>query len=48
MVREQCEFAPITMDEAKAYRLELMEERSAYAETGNGIFEAGDFNLCEH
>jgi hypothetical protein len=48
MVREHCDFAPISMDEAKAYRLELMEERSAYADGGNSLFEGGEFNLCEH
>lgn len=48
MVRGHCIFAPMTMDEAKAYRLKLMDERSAYAERGNGLFEAGGFNLCEH
>ncbi|RMJ25587.1 hypothetical protein PHISP_03556 [Aspergillus sp. HF37] len=38
----------ISMDEAKQYRLELMEERKTAAVYQNEKFEAGDFNLCEH
>lgn len=39
---------PITMDEAKQYRLELMEERKVAAVNQNQKFEIGDFSLCEH
>lgn len=38
----------LTMDEAKAYRLELMEERSVKSESSNKAFEIGSFSLCEH
>lgn len=37
-----------TMDEAKAYRLDLMAERSVRAEVNNTVFETGSFSLCEH
>ena len=39
---------PISMDEAKQYRLELMEERKGTAAEQNAHFETGSFNLCEH
>lgn len=39
---------PITLDQAKAYRLVLMEERKATTAEANEIFETGEFNLCEH
>lgn len=38
----------ITMDEAKDYRLELMEERSDSSMESNSTFETGFFYLCEH
>lgn len=38
----------LTLDEAKRYRLELMEERSAQTEEQNEKFESGSFSLCEH
>ena len=38
----------ITMDEAKRYRLELMEERKGERLKQNDRFEANGFNLCEH
>ncbi|OJK04301.1 hypothetical protein ASPACDRAFT_73958 [Aspergillus aculeatus ATCC 16872] len=38
----------MTMEEAKAYRLELMEERSVFQDKQNGAFETGSFSLCEH
>lgn len=38
----------IPMDEAKQYRLELMEERKGAAAQQNATFETGDFGLCEH
>lgn len=39
--------SPITTDEAKKYRLELMEERKASESDKNAAFEIGNFNLCE-
>ncbi|KAJ5952512.1 uncharacterized protein N7479_010925 [Penicillium vulpinum] len=38
----------MSMKEAEAYRLELMEERSVGAVNHNNLFESGDFSLCEH
>ena len=38
----------ITMEEAKQYREELMEERSAKLEVQNERFEFDNFELCEH
>ncbi|KAJ5356553.1 Protein of unknown function DUF4246 [Penicillium concentricum] len=38
----------MSMKEAEAYRLELMEERSVRAVENNDVFENGSFNLCEH
>ncbi|KAL3471427.1 hypothetical protein BJX99DRAFT_237408 [Aspergillus californicus] len=38
----------MTMEEAKTYRLELMEERGLRAEEYNTSYEEGCFNLCEH
>lgn len=38
----------MTLDEAKQYRLELMEERSARSERQNEQFENGSISLCEH
>lgn len=38
----------MTMLEAKEYRLELMEERSAKSELANEMFKEGEFSLCEH
>ncbi|KAL3435408.1 hypothetical protein BDV09DRAFT_184994 [Aspergillus tetrazonus] len=48
MVRENLEFPPMTMDEAKAHRVELMAERSSKSESENEMFTRGDFSLCEH
>ncbi|KAL4982437.1 hypothetical protein BDW68DRAFT_192152 [Aspergillus falconensis] len=42
------DFTPMTMDEAKAYRLELMDERSEASESENELFTRGGFALCEH
>ncbi|KAL4884947.1 hypothetical protein BJY04DRAFT_214830 [Aspergillus karnatakaensis] len=42
------ESATMTMEEAKAYRLELMEERGLRAEQQNVAYEEGAFGLCEH
>jgi hypothetical protein len=38
----------ITMEEAKAYRVELMKERGLKSEESNAAFEMGHFHLCEH
>lgn len=48
MVEKDMPPAFMTMDEAKAYRLELMAERSVQTEANNSAFETGDFSLCEH
>lgn len=48
MVEKDLSSAFITMDEAKAYRLELMQERSVKGEVHNRAFEMGSFSLCEH
>ncbi|KAJ5972861.1 uncharacterized protein N7479_002779 [Penicillium vulpinum] len=38
----------MTMEKAKEYRLELMEERGLRSAKHNRHFESGDFGLCEH
>ncbi|KAI9933694.1 hypothetical protein ASPWEDRAFT_167964 [Aspergillus wentii DTO 134E9] len=38
----------MTLDQAKEHRLELMEERKTATVQTNGIFETGEFGLCEH
>lgn len=48
MVTQDLDATPITMDEAKRYRLELMEERKGERLKQNDRFEANGFNLCEH
>ncbi|KAF3393762.1 hypothetical protein F1880_004694 [Penicillium rolfsii] len=48
MVEKDLPSSFLTMDEAKAYRLELMEERSVASEVSNAAFETGNFSLCEH
>lgn len=49
MVMKDIPSSSMTMDEAKAYRLELMEERSAQvSENNTGFDETDEFNLCEH
>ncbi|KAF7117474.1 hypothetical protein CNMCM5793_006456 [Aspergillus hiratsukae] len=48
MVKEEFDAYPITMEEAKQYRKELMEERSAKLEVRNERFEVQNFSLCEH
>ncbi|KAL1965830.1 hypothetical protein VTN77DRAFT_5151 [Rasamsonia byssochlamydoides] len=48
MVIKNLDDFPITMEEAKQYRLELMEERSAASQEQNEKFEVGAFSLCEH
>lgn len=39
---------PIGMEEAKAIRLELMEERRHYVVDSVTAFESAQFSLCEH
>ncbi|PLB55870.1 hypothetical protein P170DRAFT_433346, partial [Aspergillus steynii IBT 23096] len=48
MINENVDAGSITMDEAKEYRLQLMEERSSMTVQRNEEFESGNFNLCEH
>nr|WDW19276.1 DUF4246 [Penicillium meliponae] len=49
MVLQEGVLQPLmTMDEAKKFRLELMEERSVKAPNQNEAFEMGSFCLCEH
>ncbi|RHZ68273.1 DUF4246 domain-containing protein [Aspergillus thermomutatus] len=48
MVNEGLKATPMTMEEAKQYRKELMEERSSKSQEQNLKFERGEFNLCEH
>ncbi|OOQ82767.1 hypothetical protein PEBR_37508 [Penicillium brasilianum] len=38
----------ITMEEAKAYRVELMAERGLQSQKNNDAFQTGEFCLCEH
>ncbi|KAL4909565.1 hypothetical protein BDW74DRAFT_83181 [Aspergillus multicolor] len=38
----------MTMEEAKALRLELMQERGLKAEEHNQAYQIGSFSLCEH
>lgn len=38
----------MTIKEAKAYRLELMEERSVAGLDSKRMFEEAEFHLCEH
>jgi len=40
--------ALMTMDEAFKYRLELMEERTAFVTTHDDQYFVTDFNFCEH
>lgn len=39
---------PISMDEAKALRLELMQERKTSFKVQNNVFHENQFSLCEH
>ncbi|KAI9372374.1 hypothetical protein BJX61DRAFT_534034 [Aspergillus egyptiacus] len=48
MVKEYIPNASMTLDETKAYRLELMEERRVHSVANNQQFEGGEFSLCEH
>jgi hypothetical protein len=48
MVHDSLPQTFMTMDEAKQYRLELMEERGLKSHEENSQFESGEFSLCEH
>ncbi|KFZ18677.1 hypothetical protein V502_04004 [Pseudogymnoascus sp. VKM F-4520 (FW-2644)] len=48
MVTKNMDATTITMDEAKQYRLELMEERKAGTVEQNEKFESGDFSLLNN
>ncbi|KAB8235263.1 DUF4246 domain-containing protein [Aspergillus alliaceus] len=48
MVSEDISYPSISMKEAKEYREQLMEERSARTSEQNHKFEMGSFSLCEH
>ncbi|KAL4882175.1 hypothetical protein BJY04DRAFT_217497 [Aspergillus karnatakaensis] len=48
MVQRGTEWEPMGMEEAKEWRLNLMNERSVQSEFGNKAFEVGHFSLCEH
>ncbi|GIC85913.1 uncharacterized protein Aud_001755 [Aspergillus udagawae] len=48
IVKQDFDAQPITMEEAKQYRKELMEERSCKLEAQNEKFETDSFDLCEH
>lgn len=47
-VFEDVDDFPIGLDEAKALRLELMEERKSYVKLQDEIFQEEQFSLCEH
>ena len=48
MIMDNLDGFPIFMDEAKQFRLELMDERKAVSHSSNEQFEEGSFSLCEH
>ncbi|TFK70985.1 hypothetical protein BDN72DRAFT_491378 [Pluteus cervinus] len=39
---------PLSMEEAKKLRLQLMDERSIFTEKQDNVFHSGAFSLCEH
>jgi len=47
-VFEDVDDFPISMDEAKALRLKLMDQRSQYVEGQQNVFKHKTFSLCEH
>ena len=47
-VFESVEDFPISMEEAKKLRLQLMEERKCYIIDQTSNFEKMEFSLCEH
>lgn len=48
MVLEDVDDLPISMEEAKQYREELMEERRAVQDEQSEMFAIDSFSLCEH
>jgi hypothetical protein len=50
MVREQLskEELPMSLEEAKQHRLNLMKERSTHVETSEKAWQEHDYNFCEH
>jgi len=48
MVIEKVEDFPISLEEAKKLRLELMEERRNFIVNSTSAFEQHTFSLCEH
>ncbi|QGA19153.1 hypothetical protein EYB26_006841 [Talaromyces marneffei] len=48
MVLKDLDDIPISMEEAKQYREELMEERRAVKDEQSDMFSIGSFSLCEH
>ncbi|KAJ5670593.1 uncharacterized protein N7477_005956 [Penicillium maclennaniae] len=48
IVRKDMPKSTMSLEEAKRYRLELMEERSVKSEEHNQVFTSGEFFLCEH
>ncbi|PWY69048.1 hypothetical protein BO70DRAFT_432546 [Aspergillus heteromorphus CBS 117.55] len=48
IVSENMTDGAMTMEKTKAYRLELIAERSIKQKRQNEIFEIGSFSLCEH
>ncbi|TFK62408.1 hypothetical protein BDN72DRAFT_932523 [Pluteus cervinus] len=39
---------PLSMEEARELRLELMDERSSFQTTQEAVFSGNDFSLCQH
>lgn len=48
IVRKDLPKPTMSLEEAKRYRLELMEERSVKSKEHNQVFTSGEFYLCEH
>lgn len=40
--------SPMSMEEAKELRLELMDERKAFVDEQTDMFHSNTFSLCEH
>lgn len=47
-ILDHVEDFPISMDDAKALSLELMDERKAFVEAHDEVGSYWNFNLCEH
>lgn len=47
-ILEQAGDVPISLEEAKELRLELMAERSTYVDEVNKDYEHYTLNFCEH